>query len=250
MKRVLLTLLAILLVLAGAGWFYLDHIAQTVVERGASRALGVPVQVESMALSPFSGGLGIDGLEVANPEGFSEEPLFRLDRGGVDVRLASLFSDVIDIPTLTLDGLNVRLERKGTGTNLDQVVERLRGNGAGDKSSGDGGESGPPTRLRVGHLRIAGVGAQVDLGSEAGERGRFSVALPVIEMRDLGNDAAGITVAELVERITRAVADEVEAAVAERIGRELEDAAGEAVERGEEELEKRLREEAGELLGQ
>lgn len=250
MKRVLLTLLALVFVLIAAGWLYLDRVAQAVVERAGSRALGVPVRVESMALSPFSGQLGIDGLRVNNPEGFSGEPLFRLDRGGVEVRLTSLFAEVIEIPALTLDGLNVRLERKGTGTNLDRVVERFRGKGAADPSSGDGGGAGPPTRLRVGYLRIAGVGARADLGPEVGERGRFAVELPVLEMRDLGDDADGITVAELVERITRAVADEVQAAVAQRISGELDDAAGEAVEREKDELEKRLRDEAEELLGQ
>jgi len=256
MKPILLTLLALLVVLAGAGWFYLDHVAQRVVERGGSRALGVPVQVDSMALSPFSGRLGIDGLRVANPEGFSAEPLFRLDRGAVQVRPASLFADVIEVPELTLDGLIVRLERKNAGTNLDRIVENLRGNntgedaGSGDAGADTGAASGQPTRLRIGYLRITGVGAQVDLGSELGERGRFSVDVPPIEMRDLGDDPDGLTVAALVERITRAVADEVEAAVARRVGRELKDAGKEAIESGKKQLEKRLRDEAEKLLGQ
>ena len=81
MKRFLVILIAVLVVLLGGAWFYLDRIAQAAVERGGERALGVPVQVETMALSPLSGRLGMGGFRVANPEGFSGQPLFRLDEG-------------------------------------------------------------------------------------------------------------------------------------------------------------------------
>ncbi|MEX0606444.1 MAG: hypothetical protein WD382_00765 [Halofilum sp. (in: g-proteobacteria)] len=250
MKRILLTLLVLLVVIAGAGWLYLDRVAQTVVERGGSQALGVPVRVESMALSPFSGRLDIEGLRVANPEGFSEQPLFRLDGGAVALRLGSLFEDVLEVSEVTLDGLNVRFERVDNSTNLDRIAGRLGGDGGGDNGSGESAGSGEPTRLRVGYLRIAGVGAEVDLGPELGERGRFSVQLPPLEIRNLGNDTDGITVAELVERITATVIDELQTAVAERVQGEVREEAEEAVERGKEKLEDRLREEAGKLLGE
>jgi hypothetical protein len=202
-----------------------------------------------MVLSPFSSRLGIDGLQVANPEGFSGEPLFRLDRGAVAVRLPSLFTDVIEIPEFTLDGLHVRLERSGSSTNIDRIMERIRGGGDDGTSAAGDAQTEQPTRLRVGYLRIAGVDAQVDLGPELGERGRFSLEVPAIELRDLGNDADGITVTELVESITLAVTQQVEASVAQHIEGKAREAAGQAIEGEKQKLEERLREEAGKLLG-
>lgn len=242
MRRFLLTLLVLLLVLTGAGWLYLDRVAQTVVEQGGSRALGVPLRVESMAVSPFSGRVAIGDLRVANPEGFSDQPLFRLDSGTVALRLGSLFEDVLEVPEVTLDGLNVRVERVDNATNLGQIAERLGGNG--------GESTGEPTRLRIGYLRITGVEAEVDLGREPGESGRFSMELAPVEIQNLGDDTNGITVAGLVERITATVIEQVQAAVAKRIQGEVKKEAGEAVERGKEKLEERLREETKKLLGE
>lgn len=226
MKRALLIVLAVLVVLVGGAWLYLDRIAQAAVERGGTSALGVPVELDSMALSPFSGRLGMDGFRVANPEGFSGEPVFRLDRGRVAVRVRSLLGDVIEIPEITLEGLHVRLERTGSGVNLKRILDNLGGpGGGGEGTSGDGGASGAGPRVRVGLVRIAGAGASVDLGPELGERGRFELELPTIELRDIGTDGAGITIEQLIERVARVVVARLEEAGArqlpERIRREL-----------------------------
>lgn len=263
MKRALLVLLAVVVVAVGGAWFYLDRIAQAAVERGGTRALGVPVALDSMALSPFSGRLGMDGFRVANPEGFSAEPLLRIDRGGVAVRPASLFGDVIEVPEITLDGLHVRVERNAGGTNLKRILDNLGGTGGDGGSAPSDGAGGGGPRVRVGYLRIAGAGASVDLGPEFGERGRFELELPTIELHDIGIDADGVSMEQLVARVTRAVIARIEAAGArelpERIRRELrqrvereqkalEQELEGAVEEKRRELEDRLGNEARRLL--
>lgn len=253
MKRALLVVLAVAVVAVGGAWLYLDRIAQAAVERGGTRALGVPVALDSMALSPFSGRLGMDGFRVANPEGFSAEPLLRIDRGGVAVRPASLFGDVIEVPEITLDGLHVRVERNAGGTNLKRILDNLGGTGGdGGSAPADGaGARGGGPRVRVGYLRIAGAGARVDLGPEFGERGRFALELPTIELRDIGIDADGVSIEQLVARVTRAVIARIEAAGArelpERIRRELRQRVEREQEAVEQELEGALEKKRREL---
>lgn len=265
MKRALLVVLAVLVVAVGGGWLYLDRIAQAAVERGGTRALGVPVELDSMALAPFSGRLGMDGFRVANPEGFSSESLFRIDRGRVAVRPTSLFGDVIEVPEIMLDGLHVRVERNAGDTNLKRILDNLGapGGDGGSAPSGGAEAGGDGPRVRVGYLRIAGAGASVDLGPEFGERGRFALELPPIELRDIGIDGNGISIEQLVARVTRAVIARIEASGArelpdrirrelrQRVEREQRAVAQElegAVEEKKRELEDRLGNEARKLL--
>lgn len=259
MKRILLVLVVVVLVVLGSAWFYLDRIAQAAVERGGTRALGVAVRVDSMALSPLSGRLGMDGFRVANPGGFSDQPAFQLGSGQVGVRLGSLFEDVIDIPEIRLDGLRVRLERNERGINLERLLANLDGGGGGTGGDAGAQAGGAPVRVLVRHLRIAGAGADVDLGPGFGERGRFELELPTIELRDIGAGGEGVTVEQLIERVTRAVISRIEEAGArqlpDRIRRELRqrlDHERQAIESEvEQELgkeKKKLRDKAGDEL--
>ncbi len=264
MKKVLLGILVILVVILGGAWIYLDRIAQAAVERGGTRALGVQVTVGSMALSPFSGRFGMDGFRIANPGGFSDQPVIRLDSGRVAVRLGSLFDEVVAIPEITLDGLHVRLERNNRGTNLERLLDNLD-TGADDETAAADDEAGTggQTRVQVNQLRITNAGASVDLGPEFGDSGRFDLKLPAIELRNIGTEGNGVTVEQLIDRVTRAVVKEIEGSGArrlpDRIRRELrqrleqekqaiESEAGEAVNREREKLKDKFEEEAGKLF--
>lgn len=264
MKKVLLGILVLLVVVLGIAWVQLDRIAQAVVERGGTRALGVPVVVDSMALSPFTGRLGMDGFRAANPGGFSDQPVLRLDSGRVAVRLGSLFGEVVAIPEIMLDGLHVRFERNRQGSNLGRLLANLdTGGGERPPASDEQADAGAQTRVQVGLLRITNAGASVDLGPEFGDRGKFDLELPAIELRGIGTDGNGVTVGQLVERVTRAVIREVEKSGARRIPdqvrRELrqrlerekqaiESEVREAVDREKQKLKDRLEDEAGKLF--
>lgn len=244
MKKLLLALVVVLLVVVGGAWFYLDRIAQTVVERGGTQALGVPVRVESMALAPFSGRFGMQGFRVSNPEGFSDQPVFRLGSGQVGVRLGSLFGEVIEVPEILLDGLHVRLERTRKGTNLKRLLDNLDTGGGADQPADSGADSGQATRVLVRHLRIANAGASVDLGPELGDRGKFELELPTIELRNIGTGGEGVTVQQLIKRVTRAVIARIEEAGArqlpERIRRELRQRLQQEKQAIESEVEQKL----------
>jgi len=239
MNKVLLGILVILVVGLGGAWFYLDRIAQSAVEREGTRALGVPVLVDSMALSPFSGRLGMDGFRVANPEGFSDASVLRLDSGRLGIRLGSLFDDVVVLPEIALDGLHVRLERNEQGTNLKRLLDNLDSGSGGEAPPAEGGE---PTRVRVSRLSITNAGASVDLGPEFGDRGKFDVTLPSIELRDIGTDGNGVTVEQLVEHVSRAVIDAIRESAASRLPDLIRRELGQRLEQQREKLESEARE--------
>jgi len=73
----------LVVIVAGIAWLYIDSIATTGIEEGATYALGVPTTVEDVSVSLLGGTVKIFGLTVANPEGFK----VALPRGSVAAHL-------------------------------------------------------------------------------------------------------------------------------------------------------------------
>ena len=83
--RKLIWLVIILVVLLAAGliaaFFYIDSIAKQAVERGGTYALGVNTTLRKADVEVFSGAVTLNGLRVANPEGFAADHFLRLGEG-------------------------------------------------------------------------------------------------------------------------------------------------------------------------
>jgi len=64
--------------------------------------LGTEVAVQSASISPLAGTGSISGLTVDNPEGWSAETIFELEQVSVNVDVASLFSEVVEIDSIVI----------------------------------------------------------------------------------------------------------------------------------------------------
>jgi hypothetical protein len=84
------------------------------VEAGLSGALGRPVTVGRIELSPWLGYLTVEGVTIAGatPE---EPPLLRLRRIDVGIGIASLWRRRLYISRVILDGPELRLDANGAG---------------------------------------------------------------------------------------------------------------------------------------
>lgn len=192
MLRWVLYALVALVLLAGAGVFYIDWIATGAIERGGSYALGVDTQLESVTLRPFAGRLGLGGLTIANPSGFDAAHFLKLGSGQIAVSIGSLRQDPVVIDRVELSDIAVTIERNSEGTNYDAILAHLAERKP--EPSGRG--------VVIEELWIRDVDASLRMGG----LGSFDVHIPEIALTKLGSgEKDGLEIAEVIAVVTKAV---------------------------------------------
>lgn len=175
-----------------------NTIARTGIEKGGSYALGVPTTLDSASVGLMSGKFSMRGLNVANPPGFESDRFLGLGSGAVQVSYQSLQSDTIELPTLTLDGVRVNLEKKSGEANYKVIlanVKRVTGSDTGDA---------PPKpapsdekKLVINELVITDVVVTIDLFGGDGPAATLSkltsVTVPIdrIVLKNVGKTGTG-----------------------------------------------------------
>jgi hypothetical protein len=212
MKRLLkiLAVLIVLLVIAGVvAFLMLDTLAASAIRKGGTYALGVETTVDGVDLHLGSEvQAGLSGLAVKNPEGFDAEHFLRLQSGSLRFPASGLFADLVTVPELALTGIEVDLQRKGGQTNYGVLLDNLAKLGGGGQEPAP--EQVPPgggKRFRIDRIVLKDIKADIDLlplggvvGGVAGDATRVSVAIPQIEIEDVGSDMSTAQIFSLVIR--------------------------------------------------
>ncbi|GAH87645.1 unnamed protein product, partial [marine sediment metagenome] len=97
----------------------------------------------------------MDGLTIANPEGYKTEHLMKSGRFDIEVETGSVFTDTVRISRFELDGLDINIEQKLGKSNVGQVMDNAK------KQSGskeDGGKE-----LNIDSVVIKNVTARVQV---------------------------------------------------------------------------------------
>jgi len=201
--RRLILAVVVLLVLAGAAvWLFPDMIAKAGIERGAGYALGVKTGVDHVNLSLLKGRLTIEGLSIANPEGFSSRHAMRTGSFHLEIQPLSVLSDTVDIGRFELDGLDMNVEQTLAGSNFKKIldnVKRLGGNEAKPQPKSEG------KKVQVNRIVIKNVVAHFYLAGEAAGGEGVTVKVPQIELTDVSTADHKATVAQLAERLVPAI---------------------------------------------
>lgn len=193
-RRAALGLAGGLLLLLVAALLGLDLAAAWIVERGGHAALGVRVKVARASVSLLSGELGLEGLEIANPPGFSQRPVLSVGRLRVSVSRRALGQDPLTVDAIEASGVLVQVEAAGGLTNL----EALRRNAQAFAASQQGPD---PRRVLVRLLRVRGSRASAELPVPG--RPRATVPLKDLELRDVGREHGGLTPSQVVQLVAR-----------------------------------------------
>lgn len=109
-------LVAVLLGLA----LTIDALARSVLEATLSRAVGTEATVESLDLGIFSGQVTLEGLTVANPEGFESPRFLSLRRGRLGAGPAGDTAATVAIP-------EIRMQNVGSGGGGAVTLSELAG---------------------------------------------------------------------------------------------------------------------------
>ena len=124
--RFVVGLVVVVLVLAVGVVVYIDKIAKTAIERGASYALGVDTTLGSADVKLLSAAFAMGDLTIANPQGFESPYFTHLGQGDVEVALGTLRQETVQLPTLTLTDLEMHLEKKDGKANYDVILNNLK----------------------------------------------------------------------------------------------------------------------------
>ena len=145
MKRFLIiagTIIAILIAaLVTVPFLIPSSVYKAQVESAASKALGRNVTLKGdprVSILPVLSA-SIDGVEVANPEGFSDPLMIEAGSLRASVKLMPLLSQRVEIAQITLNDPTVRLERLADGRANWEFGTNERPAGEEQPSSGSGG---------------------------------------------------------------------------------------------------------------
>jgi hypothetical protein len=192
----LLILVAVLLILGLVGLtFAAGSLIRAGVEAGTAYCLDVPVKLAGASLNPLTGSVGLTGLEISNPPGYSSKPCFVLGSASVAAELTSLLSDPVVVRELDIEAATLSIEFGSGGTNLHALKERMDAK-LGKAPAPKEGATGKKYLVKLMTIR----GCKLEVTPPPGVTAPAVVTLPDLSIRDLGyqSGAAGATFAQLL----------------------------------------------------
>ena len=196
--RMLIGLVVIVVVLGIVGVVLADTIARQGIERGGTEAAGTEVSLDRASVTLLDGGLALNDLAIANPDGYNAERFLDLTEGTVAVDLASLREDEVRVSRVHLEGLDITLEQEGTTSNVRELLAHAQSQRAGDADTDEVADEADAAddegrQVRVESLTLDDARVTVR-GGVAGEEVAVALRLDGVELRDIGSETAGGTV--------------------------------------------------------
>lgn len=193
---VVVVLIVALLVLG----YFADDLAKKGIEAGGTKALGVATTVESCDVGFFSGTFSMQDLAVANPQGFGSEKFLELGEGSVEVSPLSLLSDKVELPSLTLSRIRLRLIQRAGSSNYGTILDHLKSfQGESDDEKGEG------KRFVIEKLVVEDVVVTVVPVQEL-NLAKVEVPIERIEMHDVGSESdQGVLLSDLAGILVEAI---------------------------------------------
>ncbi|MBT8046919.1 MAG: hypothetical protein HKN57_14955 [Xanthomonadales bacterium] len=129
MKKVIVTLLVLLLLAGGVTWYFvtyrMDAMIQQQIETAGARSLGAQVSVGAVETNLKDGSMTISSVTVANPPGFKNPNAFSLN--GIE---AAVDYGSREIRRVVIDNPEIIIEELGGKTNFSMMMDQLERTGS------------------------------------------------------------------------------------------------------------------------
>lgn len=202
MKKILISLVALILLIAsgtfGYLYFSLNALVKKQIESVGPRITRTSVSLESAILSPFSGSGKLAGLVIGNPEGFTRSNALRAPAISVSVDKKSLLTKTIVINEILISQPEISLEGTLTGTNLMKLISNIKGYGGSGRDKA--GKESSARKYIVKKVLITAPRLNVSASLLKTNIGQ-TVPLSDITLNNVGEGGSGIDAAELSVRI-------------------------------------------------
>jgi len=190
MKKLFIGLVVILLVGAGVAYSQINTIVKTGVEKGGPKTLKVPVTVESINLSPFSGKVSFKGLEIGQPDGFGEGQIASLGSFDMQLQPRTLLSDHIIIDSIVIDTPMLDARRIDGKTNFEKLQQNV---GPADNAE--------PSNITLTIKKMVIRAPKVAVKTEGALSVDKTIELADFTITDLGTDEKGMAPAEIARHV-------------------------------------------------
>ena len=190
-----------------AAFIYIDQVAKHSIERGATYALAVPTTLDSADINVFAGEFGFEGLTVSNPEGYDTPHFLDLGSAAAAVDLSTLRQEIVEIPTLTIENVDIYLDKEGGKANYEVIIENLQrfeSKDAGDAPPAETDPDAPKKQFVIRKVEVRNVTAHVEFLPVAGNLTRTTVTVPEIILENVG-EKDPVTIAKLTNILIKAI---------------------------------------------
>ncbi|MDX1490109.1 MAG: hypothetical protein R3332_02410 [Pseudohongiellaceae bacterium] len=193
-KKLLGAALALFIVVGVIVYFYYESAIKSAIEIAGSNALGTQVTVEGVSLSPLSGQGSITGLTVANPEGFEAPYAIELGELALAINVDSLFSDIIEIDSILVEGAHITYETRLVNDNIRTLLANIpTSEGVADPVN----ENGPASKKVI--IRdFQMLAPQITLQTAVAAA---PINLPELHLTNIGDESNAVTAAEAIRQV-------------------------------------------------
>ncbi len=215
MKKILIAGSLIVAVLVVAGIFLLGNINSVIkkgIETAGPKILKADVSLNSVDIDVASGAGELAGLTIGNPAGFQTDYAFKLGSIRMEMDVASVTTGKIHIKSIVIKKPDMVYEGLVGKNNLEQLQANAMALAGKGKNKAD---SAPGKKVLIDYVRIEK--GTISVSSSLLQGNKLSVALPPIELKDIGKNKDA-TMADAAQEILLAVNKAVLPAVQAGLG--------------------------------
>ena len=203
LMKILLGVVVVLVVVLLVGVltlpFTIGPVVRTAAVLGGPVALGVPVSVGDVKLRPLLGVLTISQVKVGNPEGYSKNKAFAVEKVEIGLKTSSLFSDTIEITKIQIDAPAISYESKDGKSNFDTMLANAKKN-AEEQKAKKPNERRSTRKVIIDEFSLNSGKVSVTSGLTLGKA--MMIPLPSVTVRDIGKASGG---ASFVDALTEVI---------------------------------------------
>jgi len=180
-----------------------DAIVKAAIERGGTYATQTTTTVDDVSLGLRDGTFEMNGLTIDNPAGFSSDHFFKLANTNVKLDTASITSNVISVPTVSFDGIDVVLDKGNDPSNYNTILNSLKRFENSDTKAAPENQGGK--KVTIDTLTLNNIDIRVaNMPGVSFLTGDIAINIPTIELKDIGKEKP-MTTAEVVNLVIKTV---------------------------------------------
>ncbi len=214
MKKILVTILLVIVALGGAAYYYLGSINSIVkeqIEKHGSNALQTSVKVGGVNIKILDGFGEITGFSIANPEGFSSAVAIGFDTVRLDIGTENITEMPIIIEEILIDSVSTlyELDAQGKG-NLNALLDQISAQGSSQKAESKALEeaSSGESDVRIVVKKLVVKGTRLVLDLTALDQEKYDETLPTFSIQNIGG-SNGLPPEELGQAIGKSMLDRI-----------------------------------------
>jgi len=194
--KIIVWIVAVIAVILVSSPLWLGPVAKIAAEKIGPQWTGTPLEVESIALNPFSGHFAMKGFRLGNPAGSDIKDAASLGGLTVDVDIFSVLSKKIHFRRILIDQPYVSYLSINGKNNFDTIAANAKAKaGEGKKPAAEEKKPAekPADASAEKPAEGEGVKVQIDELAITGTRVQISSVMPVLPLpsltlRDIGKD--------------------------------------------------------------